>query len=137
MDENYVLHTLRSMVVVAVIIALILASYGQAKLIAPFGVGVGLAGTLLWGLEKFVRGIFAPEKVRAQKKAGRDGRAALLVFALIKYPLIGVLLWFVVRAWGADVQRMIAFIGGFILLQAVIALRAVGKALTTAKTDKY
>ena len=137
MNENYVLRTLRSTAIVALIVALTLASYGHAALIAPFSVGVLLAGGLLWGLEKFVRGVFAPEKVRAQKKAGRDGRGGLLLFALIKYPLVGVLLWVVVRAWGHDMARMMAFVGGFILLQLVIALRAVGKILTTPKTDRY
>ena len=53
-------------------------------------------------------------------------------FALIKYPLVGLLIWAIVRAWGQDAARMIAFVGGFVLLQVVIALRAVGKAVTAS-----
>ncbi len=130
--KGYVLKTLRSTAVVAVLVALTLASYGLNALIAPFMSGVLLGAVLLWGLDKFVRGVFAPEKVRARKKSGTDGRWALLAFALIKYPLVGVLLWLVVRAWGHETARIMAFAGGFILLQVIIALRAVGKAITTS-----
>ena len=136
-ERGYVFRTLRSTAYVTVFVILMLAAYGQTRLIAPFVVGVGLASVLLWGLTLFVRGVFTPNRnLSVEEKKKRDKRkAALVAFALVKYPLVGLLIWAIVRAWGADTARMIAFVGGFILLQAVIALRAVGKAVTT-KPDK-
>lgn len=136
-EPGYVFRTLRSTAYLAVFVMLTLAAYGQSKLVAPFGVGVALASVLLWGLNLFVRTIFVPPAVvseKAEEKKKQDKkRAALLAFALIKYPLVGWLIWAIVRAWGQDMARIMAFVAGFILLQVVIALRAMGKALTTPK----
>lgn len=137
-ERGYLFRTLRSTAFVATFVMLVLAAYGLTRLVAPFAVGVGLASVLLWGLNLFVRNIFTP-KPRGlsdeEKKKGDRKKAGLIALALVKYPLVGLLIWAIVRAWGHDTARMIAFVGGFLVLQIVIALRAVAKAVTT-KPDK-
>ena len=139
-EQGYVFRTLRSTAYVAVFVLLMLAAYGQNRLIAPFAIGVSLASVLLWGLNLFVRGIFTPvprtEKAEEKRKREKQ-KAYLLAFALIKYPLVAWLIWAIVRAWGQDMARMMTFVGGFLTVQIVIALRAMGKAIAPTKTDKY
>jgi hypothetical protein len=51
----------------------------------------------------------------------------LMGFALIKYPLVAVLIWALTRAW--NLRAIMAFTGGFVLIHLVIALRAIGRIL--------
>jgi hypothetical protein len=62
-----------------------------------------------------------------KKIRGNAAGAMLLGFALIKYPLVAVLIWALTRAW--NLRAIMAFTGGFVLIHLVIALRAIGRIL--------
>lgn len=121
---RYVGATLRSAGVVTCIIALVLAARGDNAALAPFLIGAALGGTLLAAWERFTVLLFTPDAAR--KKSG-SRRWAIVIFALIKYPLVALLIWWATRNW-TQIQLM-WFVGGFILIQAVIVMRALGRSL--------
>lgn len=133
-DERFIARTFRSTAVVTVVVLFFLLSYGQSWALVPVLAGVGLSALLLWGWGQFIRGVFTPERARQDGKKSNAPTRALWVFALIKYPLVGLLLWVIARNW--DTRQLIAFIGGFVLLHIVIALRALGSVLTGAQGDE-
>lgn len=127
--SRYVFKTLRSVAFVTAFIVFALASYGQWWAIGPFLGGVALGSGLLFGMDHFIRSAFTPEKAREAKRTGKNASgSALVIFTLVKYPLVALLLWAATRIW--DLQQLMVFAGGFMLIQAVIALRAVGGHLT-------
>jgi hypothetical protein len=132
--RRYVAKTLRVTAVVTIVVALTLASYGQNWAILPVIAGAALAGLLLYGWERFVRTAFSPEAVKAARENGRDRRWAIAGFALVKYPLVALLIWFLVQIW--DQRQLMAFVGGVILLHVVIALRAAGSAFRRDTNSK-
>jgi hypothetical protein len=127
--KGFVRRTIRTAAVVAGIVVLVLLSYGQLWAVGPFLGGIALSSVLLYLWDVFVRSLLNPDIIR--KSGGkRKGRlAAIIGFSLIKYPLVGLLLYMAVRMWGGDPHRALAFLGGFILLHVVIGLRAVSRAL--------
>ncbi|MBC8103757.1 MAG: hypothetical protein H7Z41_14375 [Cytophagales bacterium] len=153
--QQWVPATLKSGAVVTGLVTTLLAAYGLNWSIGPILGGAALAGGLIGAMGWFVRRAFTPERAweakrrmqreRRQEKRGERREAApageggqkktqrnragamLLGFALIKYPLVAVLIWAVTRAW--DLRGVIAFAGGFVLIHLVIALRAVGRIL--------
>lgn len=135
-DPGFVHRTLRSAAIVAAIVAAILASYAQFWAIAPLLAGALLGAVLLYGMDRFIRSTFSPERALEAKKKprGNGGGRALLGFALVKYPLVALAVWAVVRLWGSDTRRIMAFAGGFILIQTVIGLRALGRFLVDRNT---
>src|SRR4051812_33503369 len=119
--SGFVPRTLRSAAVVAGIVLLVLASYGQFWAIGPFLTGLGLSSLLLWAWDVFVRGLMQPRSSDTTKVNGkRRGGWAIIVFSLIKYPLVGLMLYVAVRLWRGDTYHALAFLGGFILLHLVI-----------------
>lgn len=128
-DEGrvYLEKTLQVTFWCATMLTMLLAGYGQWWAIGPFLTGVALGVVLLLALNTFVRRIFRPEFWKKKDGPSRQ-RTAIFVFALVKYPLVATLIWWIVGHW--EPRAVMAFAGGFILLQAVIGLRAVGKALT-------
>lgn len=123
--RRYIRATLRSTAAVTGFVVFMLAAYRQAWAIIPLLVGVALGAGLLVGWDVAVRRLFSPDAVR---KSGRNRTWALLAFALVKYPLVGLLLWAIARFW--SLKQVMVFVGGFLLLHAVIGLRALGRALT-------
>ena len=89
----------------------------------------------LAGLDWFVRWLFTPERLHARFPDGKvkSGGMPLFAFAAVKYPLVALLLWALVRVW--DTRSLVAFIGGFMLLHLVIVSRALGRLLTGDKVD--
>jgi len=130
----YVLKTLRSAAVVTAFVLFMLTAYGQWWAILPVLTGMALAITLLVGMDWFIRRLFAPERVRREDggKAIKGG-AALVAFGAIKYPLVALLIWALVHLW--DTRRIIAFVGGFMLLHLVMVSRALGRLLIVDKID--
>jgi hypothetical protein len=151
---NWVPATLKSAAVVTGFVLVTLAAYGQIWSLVPVAGGAALAGGLLGAMNWFIRRAFTPERawaveLKKQKKEremrreqskssprgdfaekktrGNAAGAMLLGFALIKYPLVAVLIWALTRAW--NLRAIMAFTGGFVLIHLVIALRAVGKIL--------
>lgn len=143
MDEtyDYVRKTLRAAAILATCSALCLANFGLLWSIVPLLAGLALAVVLLLGWWGFIRALVQAAKnavgTSAAEKSRRKMRttALFLLFALVKYPLVGALIWWLTRVW--HTRELAAFVIGFLLLHAAIALRAVGKLLTEqSMTDK-
>ena len=125
MDTEFVGRTYRSAGFVTGFVLFVLASYGQFAVMAPFAAGALLGAVLLYVMDRMVRALFTPERARAVKKTRKGGpERALLGLALVKYPLVALLIWAVTRFWSQ--QEVLAFAGGFILFHTVIGLRGVG-----------
>lgn len=126
---DFVTRTYRVTIFVAVFVLFVLASYNQFWALAPVSGGVLLGLVLLRALEYAVRGAFTPKRAREARQSKRlpKSKAALIVGALVKYPLVAGLLWAVTRVW--DEHAVMAFAGGFVLVQTVIALRGMGRFL--------
>ena len=139
-DGDFVRRTYRSTLWVTAFVLFVLASYGQFWALMPVAAGVALALALLRTLEVLVRGVFTPEKARAAWRRERKGekqggpKGALVAVALVKYPLVALLLWAATRFW--QERELRAFVGGFILVQAVIALRGVGGCFVNRRGDE-
>ena len=128
MDTEFVRRTYRSAACVTGFVLFMLASYGQFWAVVPFAGGVLLGGVLLYAMDRMVRALFTPARARVVKKTRKGGpERALLGFALVKYPLVALLIWAVTRFWSQP--EVMAFAGGFILFHTVIGLRGVGRFL--------
>lgn len=143
MDEtyDYVRKTLRAVAILATCSALCLANFGLSWAIVPLLAGLALAVVLLLGWWGFIHALVQAAKksvgASASEKSRRKMRTTglFLLFALVKYPLVGALIWWLTRVWSTG--ELAAFVIGFLLLHAAIALRAVGKLLTEqGTTDK-
>ena len=143
MDEtrDYLRKTLRATGILAACASMCLANFGISWAIVPLLAGLALAVVLLLGWWGFIRSLVqaAQQAVGAStgEKSRRKMRTTLLFlgFALVKYPLVGALIWWLTRVWST--RELAAFVIGFLLLHAAIALRAVGKLLTEqGTTDK-
>jgi hypothetical protein len=130
-DERYFFKTARSASVVAAFVGFVLGSYGLFWGLAPLAAGFGLAVALFWGWDWVIRANLTADKLRQEKNKGRYASTTILWFALVKYPLVGLLIWWFTQVF--SVRQMIVFAGGFMLLHLVILLRALGKKLTTPK----
>ncbi len=134
---DFVARTYRMTIFVAAFVLFVLASYNQFWALAPVACGVLLGLMLLRVLEWGVRRAFTPERAREARRArgARLGKpkAALVVAALVKYPVVAGLLWAVTRFWSA--REVMAFAGGFVLVQSVIALRGMGRFLVERLAD--
>jgi len=145
--RDFVPRTVKTFAVVVAAGVFVLASIGRFGWIAPFIGGAVLGTALLVAWEYVIRrvitaeqvllarGVISPENgdgTAPKKKFG--GKRALLAFALIKYPAVGLLLWWVARHMTQ--QEIAAFISGFVLLQIVIGLRGLGAYLFPTKSGK-
>lgn len=129
-QEWFVLRTLRSAAVVTVFVLVMLSSYGQFWALVPVSVGATLGMALLAAMNLFVRRTFTPEKAAraAEKKKWHNGtKGAMVAFALIKYLLVGVLIYAITHAW--NLREVMAFTGGYVLIHLIIGLRAIGRIL--------
>lgn len=143
MDETreYLRKTLRAAGILAACASLCLANFGLWWAIVPLLAGLALAVVLLLGWWGFIRSlVLAAQKASGASAAEKSRRRSrtmglFLLFALVKYPLVGALIWWLTRVWST--RELAAFVIGFLLLHAAIALRAVGKTLTDqGTTDK-
>ena len=128
MDE-YFQKTLRTLGYVTLIILGALLNAGVYWAVPPFLAGVALAVVLLLGWNGFIRSL-VPERGAVGEMAAR-WRKRFLTFALLKYPLVALLIWWLTRLW--DARSLMVFVGGFLLLHAVIVLRTLGRMLTEEK----
>ncbi len=128
-DDRYFFKTVRSASIVAALVGFILGSYGLFWGLAPLGAGFGLAVVLFWGWDWIIRANLTSDKLRKEKNKGRYASTTILWFALVKYPLVGLLIWWFTQIFST--RQMIVFAGGFMLLHFVILLRALGKKMTT------
>ena len=131
MDETreYLRKTLRATGILAACASMCLANFGISWAIVPLLAGLGLAVVLLLGWWGFLGSLITLAQAIEEKNA-RQRRVTQRFFllALVKYPLVGWVIWWLTRHWGA--KELAAFVAGFGFLTLVIALRAVGKMLT-------
>lgn len=134
MDDtrSYVRKTLRAVAILAACCVLILANLGLPWAILPLLTGLGLAVVLLvgwWVMSGHVvagarRASTLEEKSRQKRRVG----GLILLFALVKYPMVAALIWWLTRVWTA--RELAAFLIGFLVLHLVIAARGLGKLLS-------
>jgi hypothetical protein len=132
-DNNpgeYVFKTVRSAAVTAVIVAAGMATKGKYDLIAPFLIGTGLGCALMVAWERFATALITPKAAREKKN---NRRWLVGLFALVKYPLVAYLIYWITRHW--EQTQILSFVGGFILFQAIIVLRALGRILMESPTN--
>lgn len=132
--SDFVPRTLRVVAFVVAVGALLIAGARQYGLVVPFLTGAGLGAVLLAGFEFVVRRSFAAETILAEKGVSTPGtedsgkkfggKAAILLFALIKYPAVALLIWWIARHWSQT--QIVVFASGFVLLQLIIGLRGLG-----------
>lgn len=132
--REYVGKTLRVTAVVTLCVIVMLEMQGQRWAIIPLVTGVGLSGLLLYGWDRFIRVAFSSEAVSEARKNRRDRRWAIVGFALVKYPMVALAIWFLVQSWNQN--QLMVFVGGFILLHLVIVLRALGTAFARDTKSK-
>ena len=136
-DRQYVVRTVRSAGMVATFAVMILLSYGQGWAVPPYLIGFALSVVLLVLMDGFIRNIFSPERLgQGGGEAGRERRKQFglvwfVAFALVKYPLVALLFYFLVRAW--DIRYIMAMTVGFLTLHLVMGMRAMGRALTEGR----
>ena len=108
--------------IIGFVIVNILLGYRLGWAVWPFVTGVVLAESLWVGNSVIIRKYLSPQKItesNAQKRA-------LFVFALVKYPLVAVCIWALVRS--ADTRQLMSFVAGYLLLQVMVVLRMIGQA---------
>jgi archaellum biogenesis protein FlaJ (TadC family) len=138
-DPQYIAKTLRTGCLVAGFVVLVLLSYGQTWAIVPYLSGFALAVSLLLLMEGFIRRVFDPKHLEVDnaesKKTKRGRREAIwfLAFGLLKYPILALLIWYLVRVW--NTTQLMVFCGGFLTLHLIIGMRAMGRALTQTRTN--
>ena len=115
--------TLRSTLWLAGTVVFLLCGWNQWWAVVPFLIGLTVAVALLASLVFVVPRVLIPLRPE-KKRSGLAPKSAITAFALVKYPMVATLIWWVVGQW--DSRSVIAFAAGFICLQAVIGLRAVG-----------
>lgn len=125
--KAWLVPTLRSTAWLAITVVFLLCGWNQWWALVPFATGLALAIALACSLAVVVPKIVAPHN--GQKNRRRMGaKPAILVFALVKYPMVATIIWWIVDRW--EQRSVIAFAGGFACLQMVIGLRAAAKAWT-------
>lgn len=122
---QWLLGTLRSTGWLAITIVFLLCGWTQWWALGPFAAGLALATLLLVSLATAVPRIIRPPSDEKNRQ-GPAPKTAILGFALVKYPMVATIIWWIVRTW--EMRAVVAFAGGFVCLQLVIAARAIGKA---------
>lgn len=123
MDHGFLQRTYRSAALVTGFVLVTLVGYAQYWAVWPVAAGALLSLMMLYGLDVLIRGVLTPQRAAQAKKVGRAGAGSLfLPVALVKYPLVALVVWAVVR-WG-ELRQVAVFAGGFVLVHAVIGLRA-------------
>ena len=124
--DAYFVRTLQMTGWVSLFVVCLLLQCGQWWALLPFLAGVALAVVLLLGWNAFIGFLVAQY---LQKSIDRRGASRRFVwFALVKYPLVGLWLWYIASHW--ETRSIVVFVGGFLLLQIVMALRALGRVVT-------
>ena len=104
-----------------------LVGYKQGWAVGAFSVGLVL-GIGLWYVNcLFVRAYLVPQKSSTKPPKKR----AMTLFALVKSPLVAVIIWALVRL--GETKHLIAFVGGYLILQVVVVIRSMSAALKISR----
>ena len=128
---QWLLATLRATGWLAITIVFLLCGWNQWWAIVPFVGGLTLAVCLVVALSILVPRTLRPPDSE-KKRRGPSPKTAILAFALVKYPMVATIIWWIVRTW--ETRAVVAFAGGFICLQLVMAARAIGKAWSDSQS---
>lgn len=115
MDEHFTGKVYRSIALAWALAMLWALVLGKPWIALSITLGTVLGTALLLTLDYTVRRAFVPE--------AKSPRRALLIVALVKYPLIGLLLYMLVR-WGR--VSIPAFCGGIVLVHFAILAKLAG-----------
>ncbi|MFM7321802.1 MAG: hypothetical protein ACKO5K_09800 [Armatimonadota bacterium] len=126
--------TLRSAGWLATTIGFLLCGWNQWWAVGPFAAGFALAIGLLLGHAWAIPRVVVPPGMQKKRPAATP-KTAILAIALVKYPMVATLIWWIVRHW--EPRAVAAFAGGFVCLQAVIGLRAIGKAWSESQAPSH
>ena len=126
MDDtsNFTRKTLRATVIVTMVSLIMLANFGCSWVILPLLAGLALAVVLWLGWWGFIHFVVVAHRVSPatfqEKTQGKRRTTRLFLwFALVKYPLVGALIWWLTRVWTA--RDLAGFVAGFLILHGVIA----------------
>lgn len=108
--------------VVGFVIVNVLIGYRLNWAVWPFVTGITLAETLWIGNSVIIRKYLTPQKINESNAQKR----ALSVFALVKYPLVAVCIWALVRL--GDTRQLMSFVAGYLVLQIMVVVRMIGQA---------
>ena len=127
MDGDYFRKTVTSTLWLAMLAVAVLIQLGAYWALIPALAGVALSVVLLLGWIGLARCLVVPRGPGGANRAVSGFKARLLfaLLAMVKYPLVGLLIWWLTRIW--ETRQLAALVGGFLLLQVVIVGRAVGK----------
>lgn len=129
--RRWLFATLRATGWIATTVAFLLCGWNQWWALTPFATGIALATALVASLATTIPRIVTPAS--PEKKPPRIApKTAILTFALIKYPMVAILVWWIVDRW--ETRSVVAFAAGFVCLQLVIGLRAAGRIWSDAVT---
>lgn len=126
LDEGFLQRTYPSSAFLAGFAALYVWSHGWAWAALPLLMGAALGVALLYVAEANVRQIFTAGTGSNAAKKSRI-RRVLLGVGLIKYGLVAVAAWAMVRY--GSLAEVGAFAGGFSLVQIGIAFRVLSRCL--------
>ena len=136
MDSGFIRRTYRSVAVMAAFVLLLLWSYQSIWAILPVSLGVGLALLLLWASKRVIPQVFKAGGADSlltndgeKKKNDLNRRLRkILPIVLVKYLSVGVTAFLLVRFWGQ--REILAFCGGFVLVQANMVMRVISRMIT-------
>lgn len=135
---GYVRKTLRAAAILAICSVVVAANFGLTWAIVPLLSGLALGVVLLvgwWVISgAIVAGARRSGSLEEKSREKRRVRVLILLFALVKYPMVAALIWWLTRVWAA--RELSAFLLGFLLLHLVIASRAVGKLINERPTTE-
>lgn len=137
LDIAFVRRTYVSASVLTVVVVTLLWSYRLVWAIVPVLLGVLLALVLLYASERIIPNVFraggrliptATNDAEKKKKQITPRLRRLIPIVLVKYLSVGLAAFFAVRVW--QTPQLLAFCGGFLLVQLNITMRVVGRALS-------
>ena len=120
----WLVATLRSTAWLAITVAFLMCGWNQWWALGPFALGLTVAIALLVSLAVAIPRVVGPQNP-GKKRPRMAPKTAISMFALVKYPVVATLIWWVVDHW--ESRSVVAFAGGFVCLQMVIGLRAAGR----------
>jgi hypothetical protein len=123
MDAGFIKRVYKTSVAVWLFTLLMCGVYNSVPMAIGVTVGFGISLCSLMLLERLVMRLFVPQMAGKPKKALRR----LLVVAMLKYGVIGIVLWVSLSLIGANPIGLIIGIG---IPSAVIFLKALGKVIT-------
>ncbi|MHB0912524.1 MAG: hypothetical protein ACYC2Y_03645 [Armatimonadota bacterium] len=113
--EDLVRKSYRTIALTWGVVILWVVVLGKAEIAASLTAGTALQTALLFAMDVFVRAVFVPGAARPKR--------ALLVFAVLKLPLVGLVIFALIR-WGH--MNPIAFVGGILLVHFALVAKLVG-----------